>query len=379
MAERLFTVQDKVLIARAAQDRSVNRTRLAAALGISRQWLTRLIDRFRRDEFAGLEPRSRAPKQPAQLSPVIEDAVVRLRKDLAEAGLDHGPATIRWHLEQLHVEPLPSQATIWRICQRHGMVIPAPKKRPRASWQRFVFASPNECWQIDCTRWRLGSGAPVVIVNVLDDHSRVCVASRAVNTASCEAAWNAICVAAEGWGLPAMVLSDNGTEFTGALFVANLHRLGITTVTSRPRHPQTCGKVERFHQTLKKWLARQPRARTVQHLQRQLDRFVRIYNHERPHRAIGRRTPAQQWRLTAPATPGTPRLDVDQRVVRSTAGDSGAVLVRPWRIALGRQHANRPVTVIIDDLDVNVFTRDGAHIHSLHIDPTRRYQRLTNT
>jgi transposase InsO family protein len=366
-------------IAVAAGDRSVNRTRLATELGMSRQWLSVLIARFNAEQFDGLAPRSRAPKRPAQCAAAVEDMVVWIRKQLADDGLDHGPVTIQWHLREVGLERVPSVATIWRICQRRGLVAAQPKKRPNRSWCRFEFAAPNECWQIDCTAWTLGNGRPVMIVNVLDDHSRVCTASVAAATASCETAWQALCIAAQQWGLPAMVLSDNGTEFTAQRFVENLGLLGVRTVTSRPRHPQTCGKVERFHATLKQHLAKQPDVTTLTGLQHQLDRFLAIYNEQRPNRAIGRQPPAERWAASPAAAPGPPRLEPRRVVTTTTVGNTGAVLVRPWHIALGSRWRHQRVTVFVDDLDIAVFAANGDRIRSLHIDPNRRYQPLTNT
>jgi transposase InsO family protein len=371
-------VHEQALIARAAGDRRVNRAELARELGMSRQWLSTLIGRFEAEQFAGLEPRSRAPRRPAQTPSEIEELVVRWRKQLSEDGLDHGPETIRWHLARAGVATLPSLSTIWRICDRHGLVVKHPKRRPRASWVRFEHAAPNDCWQIDCTYWRLGR-RNVVIVNVVDDHSRVLVASAAAAAPSCAAAFGAICAGAQAWGLPVMVLSDNGSEFTGAGFTDSLARLGVQVVHSRPAHPQTCGKVERFHQTLKRWLARQPSVRTIGALQAQLNRFAQIYNHERPHRSLARDIPASRWSATPASTPGPPRLDPDQHVVRTTAGDRGSVNIAGRYIALGTRWASHPVVVFIDDLDYTVFTPTGEHIRTLRVDPNRRYQPLTNT
>jgi transposase InsO family protein len=366
-------------IALAAGNRSVKRSALARELGISRQWLSTLINRVKTEQLDGFVARSRAPKQPAQTPPDVEDAVVRLRKQLEQEGLGCGAEVIQWHLEREAVTPLPSLSTIWRICKRRGLIVAQPQKRPKSSRRRFEFASPNACWQIDCTYWKLAPATDAVIVNVLDDHSRVCVASVAVAQPSCEAAWQAFSVGTCQWGVPAMILSDNGTEFTGARFVENLAQLGVHTVNSRPRHPQTCGKVERFHQTMKRWLAVQSHATTRRALQRDLDRFVDLYNHHRPHRAIKRRTPATQWQASAPATAGTRTVNARRAVTHITAGDRGAILVRPWRIPLGQRWHHTRVTVFIDDLDIAVFAPNGEPIRTLHVDPTRSYQPLTNT
>ena len=134
-------------------------------------------------------------------------------------------------------------------------------------------------------------------VDFIDDHSRYLVASRAFRTTKGLDVVAVFQAAAELLGLPASVLTDNGAIFNaesrggrGAL-VTLLDAIGVAYKHSRPYHPQTCGKVERFHQTLKRWLARQPRAETIEQLQAQLDWFRAYYNDVRPHRALGRRPP----------------------------------------------------------------------------------------
>jgi transposase InsO family protein len=384
MAGKALTMHQQAQIAVAAGDRTVNRSGLARELGISRQWLSVLIRRFRVEQFAGLEPGSRAPIHPAQVGPDVEDAVVRCRKQLIEDGDDGGPVTIRWHLERQGVVPLPSEATTWRILKRRGLIVSQPKKRPKASYVRFEFATPNECWQIDYTHWQLRDGTPVIIMNIIDDHSRVCVASVAASRASSTLAWQSFSAGARAWGTPAMVLSDNGVEFTGrsatgGVFVANLRTVGVRTINARAYHPQTCGKVERFHQTLKRWLRAQPAPRTVAALQRLLDRFIEHYNHHRPHRSLNRATPAERWHASPAAGPGPPAIDRDERVVTLQATSKGRIELRPWQIALGTAWAHRQVTVFIDDNNIAVFTNDGRLIRTLQINPTRRYQRLSNT
>jgi transposase InsO family protein len=373
-------------IAVAAGDRSVNRSALARELGISRQWLATLIARFEVEQFGGLEPRSRAPAHPMQCDAAVEDAVVRVRKQLVDEGFGYGPGPIRWQLQREGIAPLPSEATIWRICTRRGLVAAEPKKRPKTSYGRFEFAAPNECWQIDFTHWQLRGGASVVIMNVIDDHSRVCVASLAARRSSGSLAWQAFSAGAQRWGLPAMVLSDNGVEFTGGrstvvggVFVANLRAVRVQTINSRPYHPQTCGKVERLHQTLKQWLRARPEPRTVPQLQALLKTFTDRYNNDRPHRSLGRRTPAERWHASPAAGPGEPTLERDERVVELRTNNKGRFELRPWQINLGADYGNQTVTVIIDGPEIVAFTSDGKLIRTLRIDPTRRYQPLSNT
>jgi transposase InsO family protein len=183
-------------------------------------------------------------------------------------------------------------------------VIPQPQKRPRSSWRRFCAEQPNQRWQADITHWQLVDGSQVEILNILDDHSRVCIASMARRIFTGTQVWQVFLAASSRWGVPAEVLTDNGAVFTGkqrgegrVALEVQLGLRGVRVSHSRPYHPQTCGKVERFHQTLKKWLAAQPLAATVAGLQRQLNRFCTYYNTVRPHRALARRTPPRPMRL----------------------------------------------------------------------------------
>ena len=263
--------------------------------------------RYQADGLDGLEARSRAPEtSPQRIGGDVEDAIVALRKELDELGVDAGPATIQWHLGRQRRRAVPSEATIWRVLVRRGFVVPEPRKRPKSSWRRFEASAPNELWQADCIDWVIATG-PVRILSFLDDHSRVALRVKALTEATTDATWETFCEATERWGVPLGQLTDNGLNFSGRLrgfevrFEIELRAIGVVPKTSRPYHPQTCGKVERFQQTLKKWLRRQPLAADLAELQTQLDTFVAYYNHQRPHRGIGRITPAERWAATPPA------------------------------------------------------------------------------
>jgi hypothetical protein len=211
--------------------------------GISRKTFYKWVARCRAEGLEGLNERSRRPHHcPAQTDVEVEDAVVRLRKELIDAGLDHGATTIQWHLGRRRRpgDPgVPSVATIHRILVRRGQVVPEPRKRPRTSWRRFEAPAPNEWWQIDSTTWVTAAG-PAEVFNILDDHSRVACRSRAMAAATGEEAWETFIQAAQRWGLPAGVLSDNGLCFSGklrgfeVLFEARLRDAGIRPITPRP-------------------------------------------------------------------------------------------------------------------------------------------------
>jgi transposase InsO family protein len=257
-----------------------SKSEVARTYGVSRRWVITVVARFLTEGEPGLQPRSRRPRSsPGRTAQSVEDEIVALRKDLDRAGHEAGAATIAAHLQQRHGHA-PAVSTIWRILSARGFVTPQPHKRPKSSWQRFVADAPNERWQLDITHYRLADGSEVEILNILDDHSRLCMASRARRIFTAGDVDTVFTTATSTYGDPAGLLSDNGAVFTAAprrggrvALELTCHARGIRFTHSRPYHPQTCGKVERFHQTLKKWLDRQPRPATVGQLQALLDKF----------------------------------------------------------------------------------------------------------
>jgi transposase InsO family protein len=354
-------------------------------LGISRQTAYKWRARYRREGLAGLEDRSRAAKRPAgRISAELEDQIVAARKHLWGLGLEGGPASVQVWLEEHGVRDVPSEATIWRVFVRRGQVVPAPNKRPKVSYRRFVRERPNECWQIDATHVMLATDV-VEVINIIDDCSRLCVESFAVASCTSPTAWQAFSRAAQRYGLPAEVLSDNGAAFRsyapGArppVFERNVRAVGIRTLHSRAHHPQTCGKVERFHQTQKRWLAKQPTARTLATLQRQLDRFRTIYNEQRPHRSLGRRHPADVWNALPKAQPAQTATDHEIIIRNHRVWVGGAItLAANCIVVLGRAHAGRTVTTIRRGNELTVIAVDtGDIIRELTIDPARKHQPL---
>lgn len=359
---------------------------VARDYGVSRRWVHELVRRFDAEGEAGLEPRSRRPRaSPLRVSEALEDEIVELRKHLADEGLDAGAHTIGFHLIRRHGRS-PAVSTIWRILSRRGFVVPQPQKRPRSSFVRFEADLPNERWQADITHWRLADRSDVEILNVIDDHSRLLVASdaRAVFKAADVVA--VFLEAASAHGYPAQLLTDNGAVFTAAprggrcAIELEADRLGISLRHSTPYHPQTCGKVERFHQTLKRFFAKQPAARDVAELQLQLDRFGTYYNHHRPHRALGRRSPSTAYAARPKASPTGLVIPPHYRVRRDRIDGGGGVTLRHdsrlHHIKVGRRHAGRRVLMLVAGLDVRIVTEDGELLRELILDPTRSYQPL---
>src|SRR5712692_4482230 len=359
-------------------------TELARSHKISRSWIYELLGRYRAGGYAALEPRSRRPRSCAhQTSAKVERAILRLRRDLIAAGYDAGPHTIAHHLAR-RVEHVPAVATIWRILRRAGLITPQPQKRPRSSFIRFQAALPNERWQGDTTHWALADGTDVEIFDLLDDHSRLALASDVFPTVKAADVVDVFGQAAGGYGLPASVLTDNGAVFSGAsrggtvLWESELGRLGIRVVHSTPYHPQTCGKVERFHQTVKRYLAKQTPARSIAHLQAQLDAFRAYYNQRRPHRALAGRTPLVAWSTRIKARPTElPETVTDFRVRNDKVDSCGRVTLRYLsqlrHIYIGRAHKGATIRLLIAGPNVRIIRADGQLLRALTLDPSRRY------
>lgn len=364
---------------------------VARAHGVSKSWVGKVVGRFREGGYEALAPRSRAPAHiPHRTPAAIEERIVVLRSELISAGFDAGAVTIHFHLSEEGTEHVPSVSTIWRILKRRGFVTPQSHKRPRSSWIRFEAALPNERWQSDVTHWRIADGTQVDILNFLDDHSRLIVASEAMSVVRAPDVLRVFTHAAELWGYPASLLTDNGCVYTawhrgGSNIVeAELLSRGIAYHHSRPYHPQTCGKVERFHQTLKGFLAKQPPAEDLKVLQFQIDTFVAYYNEVRPHRARGRMTPKAAFNARDKARPTGPELDLPKgaRVRRDRIGSGGTVTLRHkgrlHHIGVGRAHKHKEVIMLVAGLDVRILTEEGEMLRHLTLDPTKNYQAIGN-
>jgi transposase InsO family protein len=361
---------------------------VARAHGVSKSWLYELVTRYRAGGEEALAPKSRRPRSsPSKLSDGLEDEIVELRKSLSEVGFEAGPDTIRTHLERRYGSVAPcSVSTIWRVLCRRGFITPEPHKRPKSSYVRFEATLPNECWQMDMTHVQLANGRVVEVLNLIDDYSRLCIASRVFLVTTAALVVTTFYESAARYGFPASVLSDNGAIFTasfrgdrGALST-ELARLGIVFKHSRPYHPQTCGKVERFHQTLKKFLERGDPPRSMAELQSRLDTFVEYYNTVRPHRARGRMTPSQAFAARLKAGPsGRPVRDAGEFRIRHDRVDKdGKVTLRyagvMRHLSVGRAHKGTRVMLLVADRDVRVLSSEGELLRELRIDTERKYQ-----
>jgi transposase InsO family protein len=313
----------------------------------------------------------------------VVELIAAKRASLIAEGLDEGAQSIRWSLEQDgHASSdLPCVRTIHRVLVAAGLVVAQPQKRPRASYKRFASPWANGCWQLDGHEVALLKGTPAVVLRVQDDHSRQIMATRAAPSENTADAWECVRAAISRHGAPAMFLSDNGSAFSqrrakGVMseFEARLRGEGILPVTSSVSRPQTCGKKEREWQTLDRWLAARPRAGNLEQLQRDLDAYDLVFNHQRRHQALDGLTPAQAYdraEKAAPA-PGPLAAPAELRHVRVWA--NGAVsLGHSQTISIGREWANTTVDVLREDPTCAIF-HDRQLLEIFHINPEHHHQ-----
>lgn len=342
--------------------------------GISRETFYAIRKRAAVDgPAAALEPRSRRPKQsPMRLAEDVAQQAVAVRAALERSGLDHGPISVHEKMRSLGMAPMPSTASLARIFRDAGVAKIEPRKKPRASFRRFVYPAPNACWQLDATEYVLSGGRKCVIFQLIDDHSRFAVASHVAWGETSEAAIAVVRKGIEAHGVPQRLLSDNGAALNpsrrGVLgqLVSYVTSLGVEPITGKPYKPTTQGKNERFHQTLFRFLDKQPLADTLEQLQAQVDVFDLVYNTERPHQALpGRITPQQAWIATAKVEPPRPAprpatLPADDGIRMTRVRDNGTVFVRGIRFHISRALVGAIAYVVEEDTELLVFDYQGT-------------------
>lgn len=375
---------------------------VAATYGVSRSWLYELLARYRSEGEAVFEPRSKRPaSNPNAIPAETVELILQLRAKLTATGLDAGPDTICWHLAHHHATVV-SRATISRYLTKHGLVIAEPKKRPKSSYIRFAAAMPNECWQSDFTHYRLTGpdgrpGADTEILTWLDDCSRYALSVTAHVRVTGPIVLATFRRTVAEHGIPASTLTDNGMVFTTRLsqgkkgagtrngLETELRRLGVVQKNGRPNHPTTQGKVERFQQTMKKWLRAQPEQPSmIEDLQALLDAFLEQYNDHRPHRSLPHRaTPATIYTARPKATPNARDRDDDthDRIREDKIDKSGKVTLRYqgqlYSIGIGRTHARTRVILLVQDRHIRIVNAaTGELLRELILDPTKRYQAI---
>jgi len=346
-----------------------------------------------------LEPRSRRPKSsPSRLTDDLKRQAIGVRAALEVSGLDHGPISVHEKMRALEMTPVPSIASLARMFRQAGVARVEPKKKPRAAYRRFVYPSPNGCWQLDATEYVLTGGRKCVIFQLIDDHSRLAVASHVAWGETAEGAIAVVKKGIDAHGVPQRLLSDNGLALNPSRrgivgqLVTYVTGLGVEAITGKPYKPTTQGKNERFHQTLFRFLDKQPIADSLHELQHQVDEFDRVYNTERPHQGLpGRVTPQAAWVATAKAepprpaplpapvnpadsrhdaaeTPPTPPAIIDNQIRIAQVERGGGISVHGVRYQIGADRAGQTIYVESEP-DSIAFTDSAGTIILKHPKP----------
>jgi transposase InsO family protein len=379
------------LIITALNTENITQQEVADRYGVSQSWVSKLVTRFKNEGEAAFEPRSRRPHtNPNKLDDHTTELILKLRKELSNNGHDAGAHTIAWHLHTHHnttVHP----TTIWRDLKKAGSITAQPQKRPRSSYIRFEAQLPNETWQSDFTHYRLADNTPVEIITWLDDHSRFALHVSCHHRITANIVLHTFQDTTAQYGQPASTLTDNGMVYTTKLAAgrkglnsrnaleAHLATHGIRQKNSTPGHPTTCGKVERFQQTLKNWLRHQNPAHTIEQLQHLINQFVQEYNTDRPHRSLGRHTPAQKYNALNKDKPHPTTLTSEPRVRYDKVDQTGVITFRYagklHHIGIGRPHKNTRVIMLIDGKEIRVVDqKTGELLRELTLDTTKDYQ-----
>jgi transposase InsO family protein len=364
----------------------LSKAEVARKYGVTWRWVHTLVTRYEKGGLEALEPRSRRPHtNPTTTSVETRERITTLRKKLRDAGFDAGSQSIR---DRLLLEGLPSPAasTISRILSKAGLVTPEPRKRPKSSYIRFEAAQPNETWQSDFTHWRLADGTDIEIINWLDDHSRFLLSLHAHTRITGDIVIDTFSHNINNYGPPASTLTDNGTVYTSRFtggrngFEYLLAALGIRQKNGSPGHPQTQGKIERFHQTQKRWLAAQSPAATLPELQKQLSEFQHAYNTKRPHRSLNGNTPEHAYNNTIKAEPGNNSIAAHYRIRTDRLDEKGKVSFRRagkmHHLGVRAEHGRKRVLMLADETTVTVTHLETGEVLSEHlIEPEKNYWR----
>jgi transposase InsO family protein len=365
---RELSVQEQKYLAVMAvltEERSV--TEVAQQWGVSRQSVHAWLRRYEDAGLPGLEPRSTRPRScPHQMPGPVQALVLEMRR--AHPGW--GPRRILYELGRLDLGggSVPSRSAIYRCLVRAGLILPRSRRLRAEHWRRWERGRPNELWQMDTVGgFLLADGTRAKALTGVDDHSRFCVSAFLMPREGARKVCEGLALALRTYGVPEEVLTDNGKVFTGrfghppveVLFDRVLRENGIRHRLTQPRSPTTTGKVERFHRALRTEFDTARVFATLAAAQAELDEWVRYYNTQRPHQAIGMAVPAERFaqrpvgateeealRLRLPA-PVPDRAGEDW--VARRAGANGVVSVSWQQVCLGQAAAGRNIDVHVTD------------------------------
>jgi transposase InsO family protein len=341
-------------------------TEVAARLGVARQSVHNWIARYEQGGLAALADRSHRPHSCShQISPELEALICEIRRKHPS----WGPKRIEHQLGRQSVKPMPSEASIYRCLKRHNLIELRRRKKRRDEFRRWERDRPMQLWQMDVMGGvLLDDGTDLKVVTGVDDHSRFCVAAGLVPRATSRAVCEVFKAAMLRYGVPDEVLTDNGKVFTGrfgqhkaeVMFDRMCRENGISHRLTAPRSPTTTGKIERFHQSLKKELLVDRTFGSFSEAQEAIDAWVHDYNTERPHQALEMAVPADRFRLVPESKdPSSVPVFVEEEQhgqwVLRRVGSNGVVSVDNQMFSVGNAFKGSLVDAFVDDTTIQVW------------------------
>jgi transposase InsO family protein len=341
-------------------------TEVAERLGVSRQAVHKWIARYEAGGLPALADRSHKPQSCAhQIAPELEALICELRR--LHPGW--GPRRILHELGRKDVDPLPGRSSIYRCLKRHNLVELRRRKKRRDEFRRWQRDRPMQLWQMDVMGGvMLDDHTDLKVVTGIDDHSRFCIAGGLVVRATARAVCEVLSQAMKTYGVPDEILTDNGKVFTGrfgthkaeVMFDRICRENGISHMLTAPRSPTTTGKIERFHQSVRKEFLADRTFKSIDAAQEALDAWVHDYNTERPHQALEMATPAERFRLVPQSKdpssiPVFTEEDQAGQWVLRRVGSNGVVSVDNQMFSVGNAFKGQLVDAFVDDTTIQVW------------------------
>lgn len=345
--EVVITMSFRKEIVMLAREPNANIREIGRRFKISTKTIYKWLGRFSKDGDEGLQDRSRRPhKSPRRSGQDIESGVLKVRENHPA----WGARKIGARLKAAGAIEVPADSTIHEILRRHGMVDPLESAKHKP-WKRFEHAAPNQLWQMDFKGWFIvGADTKCHPLTILDDHSRYVVCLEACTNQQTETVQHHLTNKFRRYGLPERMTMDNGSPWGSDAahrytpLTVWLMRLGVRVSHSRPYHPQTQGKDERFHRTLKAEALRGRQFRDMDQVREAFEEWLPIYNQERPHQALSMSVPASRYQISGRAFPETlPPIEYALGDEVRLVQEKGQVSYKGNRIVLGKAFYRYPV------------------------------------